>query len=184
MGILFLMAISCCTYLAADDIKVLANKSEFAFALADNQELFIAITYGSWTEKLTIEFFAYDSPGVMSSLFGYSRKLLARQTLAFEADAGVVVAGDTVPEFEPVIAILRDGVATRKQWKMLCVEWVADIKGIVETIFFVHKTAPALFVDMSISLFIASAERAHSFVFLERHLSDFAASLHYLSTGS
>ena len=182
MGILFLALPLLSTALIADDVLVLVDRSEFSFVLADNQALFMAVAYSSWTQKLTIDFFAYDPPGMMAWLLGYSKKLLARRTFECVEGEGVVAQGDSVTELMPIERMLNNSVLTPEQWADFCKNWIAELTTIINSRVDLQKIAPLLSLELSRETVVRSAERAYVGLFLDRYLTDLAGALHSLAT--
>jgi len=182
MGILFLLLLLATTHLTADDVLVLADRSEFSFPLADTQGLFIAFAYSSWTHKLTIEFFAYDPPGVMTWLVGYSKKSLARRTVEFVEGRGVVAEGDSVAELMPIETMLKDPLLTQEQWPLFCKNWIAELSKTIDSLAYLRKIAPQLSLELSVETIVKSAEQAHAALFLDRYLANLAGALRVLAT--
>lgn len=182
MGILFLALSLLSTALIADDVLVLVDRSDFSFPVADNQALVITVAYSSWTHKLTIEFFAYDPPGMMAWLLGYSKKLLARRTFEYVEGTGVVAQGDSVPKLMPIEKMLNNSVLTPEQWADFCRNWIAELTTIINSRVDLQKIAPLLSLELSRETVVRSAERAYVGLFLDRYLTDLAGALHSLAT--
>lgn len=177
MGIILLLITLCAINLRADQVLMLVDKSDFSFNLANSQPLFITITYGSWSRQLTIDFMTYDSGKKSIWFMGDTQKLLARRTLAFDPEKKVVMSGDVVPELEPFENLLKNSIETKEQWATFCIEWIAHLKELIQTIIHINKAAPAVAIQPSLVFFITSAERVQASLFFDRFLYDIAQAL-------